>query len=35
MPTLPGRILSQARLGDFWEYIFRHLNFYRIHLLFL
>ncbi|EIW54439.1 TrkH-domain-containing protein [Trametes versicolor FP-101664 SS1] len=34
MPTLPGRILSQARLGDFWEYIFRHLNFYRIHLLF-
>ncbi|KAI8970814.1 cation transport protein-domain-containing protein [Trametes punicea] len=34
MPSLPGRVLSKAKLDDLKEYIFRHLNFYRVHLLF-
>ncbi|KAI0645210.1 cation transport protein-domain-containing protein [Trametes meyenii] len=34
MPSLPGRVLSQIRLGGFRAYTLRHLNFYRIHLLF-
>ncbi|KAI0776245.1 cation transport protein-domain-containing protein [Trametes elegans] len=34
MPSLPGRVLSKLKLNDFRAYLLRHLNFYRVHLLF-
>ncbi|KAJ8486785.1 hypothetical protein ONZ51_g4605 [Trametes cubensis] len=34
MPSLPGRVLSKTKLEDFQAYLRRHLNFYRVHLLF-
>ncbi|KAI9062394.1 hypothetical protein FKP32DRAFT_1593550 [Trametes sanguinea] len=34
MPSLPGRLLNKSKLADFQAYILRHLNFYRVHLLF-
>ncbi|KAI0827951.1 cation transport protein-domain-containing protein [Trametes gibbosa] len=35
MPSLPaGRILSPAKLADLGAYVFQHLNFYRVHILF-
>ncbi|CDO78022.1 hypothetical protein BN946_scf184907.g12 [Trametes cinnabarina] len=34
MPSLPGRLLDKSKLADFQAYIVRHLNFYRVHLLF-
>ncbi|KAH9855968.1 cation transport protein-domain-containing protein [Lenzites betulinus] len=35
MPSFPtGRILSTTKLADFGAYVFQHLNFYRVHILF-
>ncbi|KAH9889441.1 TrkH-domain-containing protein [Cubamyces lactineus] len=34
MPSLPGRVLSNVKLEDLQAYLRRHLNFYRVHLLF-
>ncbi|OSD00246.1 TrkH-domain-containing protein [Trametes coccinea BRFM310] len=34
MPSLPGRLLNKSKLADIQAYILRHLNFYRVHLLF-
>ncbi|KAI0753123.1 cation transport protein-domain-containing protein [Daedaleopsis nitida] len=34
MPSLPTRISFNARFGNFRHYVFKHLNFYRVHLLF-
>ncbi|RDX49309.1 hypothetical protein OH76DRAFT_1403887 [Lentinus brumalis] len=34
MPSFPSRVSFKGRLGNFKSYVFRHLNFYRVHLVF-
>ena len=35
MPSLANRVFVRARLGGLKRYVWKHLNFYRVHLLFL